>query len=376
FNVTPKNETMIDSILHMYMGIDRYIKMTVLPYDAIHHIDMHMRLLDEETLLVGEYPPGEADGPQIEANLQYVLSNFNSIWGTPYEVVRIQMPPDGNGDYPDDGPWWSPGDYRTYTNNVFVNKTVLVPTYEQQWDSTALRILQEQLPGYKIVGIDCNQIIQASGALHCITRAVGSSDPLLIAHQRLRDTNDDQNPYPVDALIRHLSGISSATLHWTADTSQGYQSVPMTLTNPSDDTWTGQIPAQPLGTCVYYYIEAQSVSGKTQVRPLTAPQGHWKFCVESVVAVAPSLPNGWAMEAAFPNPAQAVTCIPVRSSADVQGRIYLMNAMGQNVREIHQGRIPQGESKYFFFANELSAGAYLLVMEGEFGRQTQRIMVK
>ena len=38
------------------MGINRYITMPTLPYDGIHHIDMHMKLLDEETLLVGEYP--------------------------------------------------------------------------------------------------------------------------------------------------------------------------------------------------------------------------------------------------------------------------------------------------------------------------------
>lgn len=36
------------------MGIERYIKMQTLPYDGIHHIDMHMKLLDEETLLVGQ----------------------------------------------------------------------------------------------------------------------------------------------------------------------------------------------------------------------------------------------------------------------------------------------------------------------------------
>ena len=47
-------------------------------YDGIHHIDMHMKLLDESTLLVSEYPTGVADGPQIEANLQYVLSNFTT----------------------------------------------------------------------------------------------------------------------------------------------------------------------------------------------------------------------------------------------------------------------------------------------------------
>ena len=33
---------------------------------------MHMKLLNEETLLVAEYPEGLSDGPQIEENLQYI----------------------------------------------------------------------------------------------------------------------------------------------------------------------------------------------------------------------------------------------------------------------------------------------------------------
>ena len=38
------------------MGIQTYILMETLPYDGIHHIDMHMKLLDEETILMAEYP--------------------------------------------------------------------------------------------------------------------------------------------------------------------------------------------------------------------------------------------------------------------------------------------------------------------------------
>ena len=95
--VTVKDEVEIDDMMSDYMGISRYIKMPVLPYDEIHHIDMHMKLLDEETLLVSEYPTGAADGPQIEANLQYVLSNFNSMFGTPYKVIRITVPPSTGG---------------------------------------------------------------------------------------------------------------------------------------------------------------------------------------------------------------------------------------------------------------------------------------
>ena len=61
--------TDIENILQQFMGIDNYIIMETLPYDGIHHIDMHMKLLDEETILMAEYPNGVADGPQIEAKL-------------------------------------------------------------------------------------------------------------------------------------------------------------------------------------------------------------------------------------------------------------------------------------------------------------------
>ena len=73
----------IEGILAEFMGLHTYVRMENLPYDGIHHIDMHMKLLDEETILMAEYPEGVADGPQIEANLEYVLANHNSVFGTP-----------------------------------------------------------------------------------------------------------------------------------------------------------------------------------------------------------------------------------------------------------------------------------------------------
>ena len=375
FNPSVKTEAQIDSLMDAFMGINRYIKMPTLPYDGIHHVDMHMRLLDEETLLVGEYPQGVADGPQIEANLQYVLNNYNSVWGTPYKVVRIQMPPDFNGNYPDATPWWNAGDYRTYTNSVFINKTMLVPIYEPQYDTTALRILQEAMPGYKIVGIDCNSIIQASGALHCITRAVGVEDPLLIAHQSLEDIADSQTTHQVDAWIKHRSGIATANLYYSTDTANGYTSMPMALTNASTDTWSATIPAQPTGTEVFYYMEATANSGKMQVRPMPAPEGYWNFEILPIVSIDEGQ-RSWGMDAVFPNPAKAITCIPVHSDLPTTGKISLVDLYGREVQEIHQGEIPAGESKYFFFADQLAKGAYLIVLEGAMGREVQKVMVR
>lgn len=273
-------EAEIDNIMNLFMGIDEYIKMPTLPYDGIHHIDMHMKLLDEETLLVSEYPEGVADGPQIEANLNYVLNNFTTKWGTTFNVIRVPAPPQSGGNYPDNGGW-----YLTYTNSVFINETILVPTYYSPYDEEALQIYQDALPGYNVVGIDCDgpgeSIIAASGAIHCITKAVGVDSPLLISYPCLPNTNDDQNPYNLTAYINHNSGIASATLYWTTDLQSGYSSLSMNYLG--NEEWSANIPAQNLGSTVYYYVEATAMSGKTQVRPITAPEGYKSFRVVNEV---------------------------------------------------------------------------------------------
>ncbi len=360
----------IDTTMRRFMGINRYIKMPTLPYDGIHHIDMHMKLLDEQTLLVGQYPVGVADGPQIEANLQYVLSNFNSKWGTPYKVIRIPQPPDQFGDYPDQN-----GSYCTYSNAVFVNKTVILPLYYQQYDTTALRIWQESLPGYKIRGINCNSIIQASGAIHCITHSVGVTDPLLISHQNLPNTTNTVTPYQVDAFIKHRSGIQTATLYYTTDTSQPYLSVPMTLTNVSGNIWTGFIPAQPAGTSVFYYIEGTSVSGKTQVRPMPAPLGYWKFDVLGSLNVNSADAQAVSFKPAYPNPSHGITCIPVTLGKMQKGSLRVTDMLGKELGVIFDGEMPAGDKNYFINTLGMEAGVYHLVLQTESGRTVQQLMV-
>lgn len=277
-----KTEAEIDSIARKYLGVKQYIKFPTLPYDGIHHLDMHMRVIDEETILIGEYPSGIADGPQIEANIQYLQDSFKTSFGHPYKIVRLPMPPDQNGRYPNSG-----GSYRTYTNSIFVNKTILVPTYQEKYDTTALRIYRENLPGYNVVGINCNSIIGSLGALHCITKTVGDDDPLLIAHARLRDVPDSIVHYPVEAYIRHRDGIASATLHYRTSRDSLYTSLPMFLADTANNIWQAVMTGYPAGTEVQYYIEALANNGKQQVRPLVAPEGYFRFNVTGEIANQP-----------------------------------------------------------------------------------------
>ncbi len=273
-----KTEAQINTIMYNYMGINPYIKMDNLPYDGIHHIDMHMKLLDEETLLVGEYPAGVADGPYIEANLQYVLNNFKTCYGRPYKVVRIPMPPDQYGSYPNNG-----GDYRTYTNSLIINKTVIVPTYGLQYDTTALRIYREAMPGYNVVGINCNQIISASGAIHCITKEIGVREPVFISHKKITSVIPTESGYEVKAFIKTRTGINSAYIFWSVDTANGFNQVQMSQTTP--DTFAAFIPYQTMNTKIWYYLEAHSNSGRIVKKPLTSPGGAYSFTVDYDIPV-------------------------------------------------------------------------------------------
>jgi agmatine deiminase len=297
YGVSPKTEAEIDQVMSDYMGIDSYIKMTKLPYDGIHHIDMHMKLLDEETLLVSKYPEGVADGPQIEENINYVLSTFQSPFGTPYDVKWIDAPASTDGSHPDTG-----GFYRTFTNAIFINKTILIPTYRTEVDTPALAQWEEMLPGYTIVGIDVDNggenLISQLGAIHCITHTIGVSDPLWIVHQKIKQA-EANTVVPMEAQIKHNSGIASATIFWKEESAATWTETAMS--DAGSDMWIADLTIPDTEENIEYYIAAEANSGKTQVRPIVAPEGYWTINLGGVLGT--NTFNAAAVTGPFPNPA-------------------------------------------------------------------------
>lgn len=362
----------IDQLFSEWMGIDNYIHMTNLPYDDIHHIDMHMKIANEETIVVGEFPTGQSDGPQVEANIQYLLSNFTTEWGDPFKIVRIPMPPSTSGGYAPNAY------YRTYANHIIVNKTILLPTYREEYDTTAIRILQEIHPGHTIVPIDVDNngenLISSGGAIHCITHSVGVNDPMWITHKQLTDTFDETNPYQVDAMIKHKSGIASATMYYKTSLAGSYSSVPMV--SVGSDMWTADIPAQNAGTTLYYYVEGTANSGKTLQRPLTAPAGYWKFDVLGGTVGVNEL--GWHAElgSIYPNPASQITVIPVNSNKMTSGSLVIYNMIGEVVTVLHEGSFPASQKNFFIDAGKYPAGIYQVVFTAEGHTQSQQLVIE
>jgi len=363
YGVSAKTEEEIDGIMNEYMGIENFIKMETLPYDAIHHIDMHMKLLDEETLLVSKYPVGVADGPQIEENIEYVLSNFQSPFGTPYDVVWIDAPPSTSGSYPDTG-----GSYRTFSNSIFINKSVIVPIYRPEVDEPALEQYQELLPGYNIVGVDVDNpdenLISLFGAIHCITHTIGVDDPLWIVHQPIDEANANST-VSVDAMIKHISGINSATVFWREEGTSEYNELAMSLV--SGDDWSADLSVPNTNNNIEYYIEGEAISGKTLARPIVAPDGFWTMIIENLSN------EEWAynnISDPFPNPTEGRVSFNLNNvGSPLQVSIY--NVLGQ---KLYEAATNNGNGIITLDLNQDWKGPLFISFEGDFGRVIKKVI--
>jgi agmatine/peptidylarginine deiminase len=364
YNVSAKTEEEIDAIMNAYMGIENYIKMETLPYDEIHHIDMHMKLLDEETILVSKYPEGVADGPQIEENIDYVLSNFQSPFGTPYEIKWIDAPPSSSGSYPDTG-----GYYRTYSNAVFVNKSIIVPTYRPEVDEPALDYLRELLPGYNVVGIDVDNsnepLIASLGAIHCITHTIGVDEPLWIVHQPINEVPTSNTSVSINAMIKHISGINNATVYWREAGESEFNQLSMTIIG--DDNWSVDLLIPSGSESIEYYIEAEANSGKSLARPLVAPEGFWTFPVSNLSN------EEWAdnnISAPYPNPASEEVSFQLNQiEGAVEVSIY--NILGQ---KLNTTTIADANGILTLALKKEWKGTLLVTFEGDFGRVTKKVI--
>lgn len=364
----------IDALMDDYMGIKRYIKMKELPFDGIHHIDMHMKLLDEETILLGQYPNGVSDGPQIEANIQYVLDSFKTSFGRDFRVIRMPMP-SFNGGFP---PYSNAALYPTYVNMLIVNKTIIMPKYNHVMDVAAQDTMKKYMPGYEIVAINCsepvnNNPINSGGAIHCISKEVGVNEPLRIVHAAIRSADVDiPSQWQVKSLVQHRSGIAGVSLFYTTNLNTGYTEIPMTASNTAN-YFEANIPIQPTGTTIYYYIHATANAGKTINRPMPAPEGYWTF--KAVQSSSTRWEDVAKMAAIYPNPASAITVVPVNVKSTIRANVLLVNMFGQVVSTIFEGEIPTGSHNYFIHADQYPAGIYQVVLQTAHQQITQKLVI-
>jgi len=187
-----------------YFGVHKVIVTPHLINDGTGHIDMFVKLINDSTIIVGEYENQSAGYPgnyDICNQVASQLANETNGAGRPFNIVRMPMPSYNNGiTY-------------TYINSLIVNNKVLVPIYgistEFANDDSILALYETIMPGVEAVGFDCNQIISANGAIHCIAMKVPALPETIACGNLMGDINLDgqTNIYDILKLVDLAAGI-------------------------------------------------------------------------------------------------------------------------------------------------------------------------
>jgi agmatine deiminase len=132
--------------------------------DTDGHIDDLARFVDPQTLLAC-IDPGVANQQILGENLSR-LRAFTGPNGRAFDVLEIPLP-----EACEVAGWRLPVLPASYVNFLIVNGGVLVPTFRQlKNDDRALGMIRELFPDREITGIDCLDLVEEGGTLHCISQ--------------------------------------------------------------------------------------------------------------------------------------------------------------------------------------------------------------
>jgi hypothetical protein len=168
-------------------------------------------------------------------------------------------------------------------------------------------------------GTPNSDLIYAAFDLH----GIGPGDRITIEHEPLPDTLDDSHPYAVTATvattITPVDDDSVFVVYRTAR-DQGYLRASM-LPTPNPGEFLGNIPAQPLGTLIEYYIWLTDLNGRVFTHPISAPlPTHFFVIGQLAIQRADSLErvSGWTAGAPGDNATTGIwtRCDPIGTYSD------------------------------------------------------------
>ena len=155
-----RSKAQVEQCLRQSYGFNQVITLDALRAEPTGHIDMFATFVSPSTLLLGEYDPKVDPVNHDVLNKNAALLRGVQTAAGPLKIVRIPMPSNR-------GSIW-----RTYTNAIYANDVVVVPTYahfDADVERRAMAIYAEHLPGWEIIGIDAGSVIVQRGSLRCVS---------------------------------------------------------------------------------------------------------------------------------------------------------------------------------------------------------------
>jgi agmatine deiminase len=153
----------IESALKAFLGVTNilWLGRGIAGDDTHGHVDDLCRFVGPRTVvLAGEDDPHDVNYPALHENRER-LQGLRLEDGSRIEVVHLPMP----------SPIYFEGQRlpASYANFYISNAAVLVPTFNDPRDRTALGILGELFRDRPVVGIHSVDLVWGLGTLHCLT---------------------------------------------------------------------------------------------------------------------------------------------------------------------------------------------------------------
>lgn len=157
-----------EDFFYQHMGIENVIWLDngwLRGDDTDSHVDMLARFAPHNRILFQSCADRNDEHYQALSDLENELQKALNKAGKSYDLVKLPLP---EARYDNDGDRLP----ASYANFLITNEQVLVPTYGCRQDEEALALIGQCFSDRRIVGINCEALIQQYGSLHCATMQV------------------------------------------------------------------------------------------------------------------------------------------------------------------------------------------------------------
>ena len=153
-------EVQVTAALKRLTGATDVVYLEPIRGEPTGHVDWFAVFTSPTTVVIGDYYGIDEENTRVLDENVGRLRGISTPYG-PLQVERIPMPPHGD-------------DYfgGTYTNVVFANGNLLVPSWPEASKMTeekALAVYRRLLPGWRIIPLSSRDFGRKNGSLHCAT---------------------------------------------------------------------------------------------------------------------------------------------------------------------------------------------------------------
>ncbi|MBO6262516.1 MAG: agmatine deiminase family protein [Bacilli bacterium] len=255
------NRSKVMTQMKRYTGTDNYV-ITIDPQgDYIAHIDCWGKIVAPDKIIVARLPETNSRYQYYE-QVANQLANTKCVYGYNYRIYRVDEK-GGNVIAP-------------YTNSLIANNHVYLPLGSDATDNqNAIKVYQEALPGYEVIGLKGFSSNDAYGrqflntdALHCRTHEVPDQNMVFIDSREVYHGEVDlKEHYVIKTNVVSYANeeLDNVTIHYSINDSQ-YIEKPMNQYLETTN-YTFVFEGLESGDEVKYYIDAKDAKDNYNIDP-------------------------------------------------------------------------------------------------------------